>query len=296
MKRFALLVILAAQALASLSESARVECRYLSGLCDPKRWSPSECVASGSPLDAVEHGAVRMHVPVDFTAGEKQYPIGWPRMYLNLLPEEQNWHDYDRFEFQLFTETSRTNLPRRPLAFHLYDVQGQKKLITLDQAATGVWKTVALSISDLGLSGSVARLGLNINESDYADKDVIDFHFGGFRLVRATDAQVTELKTVAPALFCDSRVLPVEVVVEGPPEKLRAGLPFRLRCGDRVALSQTLPVARGRQTLYLSLSETSLAAGAYTLEVNPDEPPLKKEISVLIVTSPYRSADTRVQN
>jgi len=296
MNRYALLVMLAAHALASLAESARVEYRALNGLCDPKRWSPSECAASTSPLGAGEHRAVRMHIPVDFTAGEKQYPIGWPRMYLNLLPEEQNWHDYDRFEFQLFTETSRTNLPRRPLAFHLYDVQGQRKLITLDPVATGAWKTVALSISDLGLSGNVARLGVNINESDYADKDVIDFHFGGFRLVRAADAQVTELKAVAPALFCDSRVLPVEVVVEGPPEKLRAGLPFRLRCGDRVALSQALPATRGRQTLYLSLSEISLAAGAYTLEVNPGEPPLKKEIPVLIVPSPYRSADTRVPN
>jgi hypothetical protein len=34
--------------------------------------------------------------------------------------------------------------------------------------------------------------GVNINEADYADKDVLDFHFGGFRLARATAARVTD--------------------------------------------------------------------------------------------------------
>jgi len=225
---------------------------------------------------------------VDFTSGEKLYPNGWPRMYLNLLPEEQAWQAYDRFEFQIFTETSRTNLPKRPLIFHLYDAQGRQKLITLDLATIGAWKTFSANVSDLGLTGSVARLGFNINEADYNDKDLVDFHLGGFRLARATVAHVTELKAVAPALFCDSRALPVEAVVEGPPDKLAAGLPFQLRCGDRTALAKTVPVTRGRQTLYLPLADAKLSPGTYALTVCPDDPTLRKEVTVTIVSSPWR--------
>lgn len=267
--------------------SEPVEYRYFDGFSDPKRWSPAECELSVSPRTAWEHPALRMHIPVDFNAGEKAYPIGWPRMYLSLKPDEQGWQDFDRFEFQLFTESSRTSLPKRPLIFHLYNAQGQSKLITLDQAAIGVCTNFAVNLSDLGLSGPVVRLGVNINESDYADKDLLDFHFGGFRLARATVARVTELKAAAPAVFCDSRVLPVEVVLEGPPDQLAAGVPFQLRQGDRVAYTKTVPVKRGRQTLYLPLAEAKLEPGAYTIVACPDDPQLKKETAVTLTSSPW---------
>jgi hypothetical protein len=272
--------------LAARAEPA-TEYRHLDGLADPKRWDPAECELAVSPHTAWGRPALRMRIPVDFHAGEKQYPIGWPRMYLNLKPEEQGWRAYDRLEFQLFAESSRTSLPKRPLNFHLYDAQGQKKLISLDRAAIGTWRTFTLNLSDLGVTGEVARLGFNINEADYADKDVVAFHFGGFRLARATAATVTEFRAAAPALFRDSRVLPVELVAEGPSDKLAAGVPFQLRLGDRVVLAMTLPVARGRQTLYLPLAGAALEPGAYTLAVCPDDPTLRKEVTVTIVSSPW---------
>jgi len=272
----------------SACAAAPVEHRHLDGVADPKRWSPAECEVSVSPHTVWEHPAFRMRIPVDFTTGEKQYPIGWPRMYLNLLPEEQAWQDYDRFEFQIYTETSRTNLPNRPLIFHLYNAQGQQKLITLDLAAIGAWKTFSVNVSDLSLTGNIARLGFNINEANYNDKDLVDFHIGGFRLARATVAQVTELKAVAPALFCDSRVLPFELVVEGPPDKLATGIPFQLRCGNRTTLAKTLPVARGRQTLYFPLADAKLDPGRYTLTACPDDATLRKEVTITVASSPWQ--------
>jgi len=263
--------------------------RYLDGLADPKRWAPAECETSASERRAWEHPVVRMHIPVDFSAGEKQYPIGWPRMYLNLTDDEKGWQDYDRFEFQVYTESSRQALPKRPVNFHLYDAQGQKKIIALDDVRIGAWATVSLNLSDLGLNGPVTRLGMNINESDYADKDTVTFQLGGFRLARAIEASVTELKAVAPAIFSDSRMLPVELVVEGPSDKLASGIPFQLRAGTRVALSQSVPVSRGRQTLYLSLTGADLAPGPYSLVVYADTPALRRETAVLITSSPWRS-------
>ena len=264
------------------------EYRHLDGLASPERWSSAECDTSVSIYKAWEHPAIRMHIPIDFGAGEKQYPIGWPRMYLNLRPDEQNWQDYDRFEFRFFTDTSRTNLPKRPLIFHLYDGQGQKKLITIDCAAIGEWKTFSARISDFGLPSSVTRLGFNINESDYCDKDMINFHFGGFRLARGTVAQVTELKALTPALFIDSRVLPVKLVMEGPTERMAEGLPVQLRDGDRIILKRNVPVTRGRQIFYLPFHGTEIVPGTYSLVVCPDDPALRKETSVTITSSPWQ--------
>lgn len=265
-----------------------VECRYLDALADPKRWDSAECALSVSSHTAWDHPMLRMRIPVDFKAGEKLYPIGWPRMYLNLRPDEQAWQDYDRLEFQLFAESSRTNLPKRPLTFHIYGTAEQKMLITLEKANLGAAITFTANISDLGFTGHVTRLGFNINESDYADKDLVEFHVGGYRLVRTTVAQITELKAAAPALFCDSRVLPVELVAEGPPDTLAAGVPFQLRLCERAVLVQTLPLARGRQTLYFSLAGADLAPGEYTLVACPDKPGLRKEAAVTLVSSPWR--------
>ena len=156
-----------------------------------------------------------------------------------------------------------------------------------DFAAIGAWKTFSINISDLGLPGAVTRLGFNINESDYSDKDTIDFHFGGFRLARATVANVTEFKVTTPALFCDSRVLPVEMVVEGPSEKLAVGVPVQLRCGDRVAFTRNVPVARGRQTIPLSLKDVKLDPGTCALIVNPEAPALRKETAVTVTSTPW---------
>ncbi|MDA3924694.1 MAG: hypothetical protein PF904_08360 [Kiritimatiellae bacterium] len=270
-----------------LCAQAPIEYRNLDGVNDPKRWGPSECETSVSTRKAWDQPVVRMHIPVDYHGGEKAYPIGWPRMYLNLKPEEQGWQDYDRLEFQLYTESSRSELPKRPLNFHLYNKQGQKKLISITSATVGKCITFTLNISDIGVAGEITKLGFNINESDYADKDMVDFHIGGFRLARATVAQVTELKPAAPAIFCDNRVLPIEVVVEGPPEKLTHGIPLQLKCDKHIALTKTLPVIRGRQTLYMPLSDAKIEPGKYTLIAFPEEPTLRKEATITITSSPW---------
>ncbi len=267
---------------------APVEYRNLNGLNDPGRWDPAECETTLSNRTAWDQPVVRMHIPVDYHAGEKAYPIGWPRMYLNLQPAEQGWLEYDRLEFQIFTESSRTNLPGRPLTFHLYNAQGQKKLIPMDRTAVGKCSAFTINISDIGLTGEITRLGFNINEADYKDQDQITFHIGGFRLARATAVQATEFKAAAPAIFCDSRVLPLEVVIEGPPGKLADGLPLQLCRGDHIALAVIIPVTRGRQRLAIPLANAELAPGAYSLIAFPDQPALRKESFVTIHSSPWK--------
>ena len=290
MKHIKLLGLLMLWPIIYISAQAPIEYRNLDGVNDPKRWGPAECETSVSKRKAWDLPMVHMHIPVDYHAGEKAYPIGWPRMYLNLKPEEQGWREYDRLEFQLYTESSRKELPKNPLNFHLYNKQGQRKMISMTSAAVGKCITFTLNISDIGVEGEITRLGFNISESDYADKDIVDFHIGGFRLARATTAQVTELKPTAPAIFCDSRVLPLQVVVEGPPDDLAKGIPLQLSKDGQIALTKSIPVIRGRQTLYMSIEGTKLEPGAYTIIAFPEDATLRKEAFVTITSSPWEAS------
>jgi hypothetical protein len=272
----------------AFANNVPLEYFYLDGLAEPKRWAPSECELSVSPHTVWDRKVLTMRVPVDYSTGEKNYPIGWPRMYLTMKQEEQVWHEYDRLEFQIMTEFSRPLLPKRPLVFHVYNQQNQKNLTVMDMVAIGKWSTVQIKICDLGLVGTITRLGFNVNEADYRDKDLVAFHIGGFRLVRPKSATVTEMNTPAPALFCDSRALPLELMVEGPAKDLAAGVPVQLSDQINVVLTRTDSVSRGRQTIYIPLEGVNLSPGQYSLTAFPDAPGQRKKIAVTLTTSPWR--------
>jgi len=274
--------------LAVCANAVPVEYFYLEGLAEPKRWAPSECELSVSPHKAWERPALAMRIPIDYSTGEKQYPIGWPRMYLTLKKEEQVWYEYDRLEFQILAESSRPALPKRPLIFQVHDQQGQKKLTTLDMAAIGEWRTVQINTRDLGLAGTITRLGFNINEKDYQDKDFVAFHFGGFRLALVTAASVAELSMSAPVIFCDSRVLPLELVVEGPDADLASGIPVQVASQDGIVLTHKVAVSRGRQTVFIPLAGADMSPGKYSATVFPDDRERSKTVAVTLTTTPWR--------
>ena len=77
-------------------------------------------------------------------------------------------------------------------------------------------------------------------------------------------------------------------MIEGPAAQLASGIPVHLRTGSRTVLTRTLPVTRGRQTLYVPLDKTPLTPGAYTVTVTPDAKGHGPETSVLITASPWQ--------
>ena len=80
MKVFRTLVALAAAGSVSLSAAD------LANVTTAKRWNPAECTV-------VQAGkAMTVNMPIDHKAGEKKYPIGWPRLYLEkITPAEKDW-------------------------------------------------------------------------------------------------------------------------------------------------------------------------------------------------------------
>ncbi|NQT54009.1 hypothetical protein HQ576_18285 [bacterium] len=268
----------------------KLQVLYLDALGDPARWGPAECaVAAEEKLKADGHPTVHMHIPVDHRGGEKKYPIGWPRMYLNLKkPGETGWADFERFEFLIHATMSRPEPPRNALNLQIHCPDKHNALYhNLEEIRLGQWARVSIPIRTIKDIEQVARLGLNISESDYKHGDVLDFRIGGFRLVRAAEFGLASLRVAAPVVYRDRPRLAVEVEAVGPPGKVGQGLPLAVCQGKRRLHKETQQVKRGVQTLRLDLSGAKLAVGRYELVAFDEVPDRRVAAPFRVVESPW---------
>ena len=263
----------------------------LDGLADPARWQPSECSLSvAADNRAAGQPTLHLQIPVDYHAGEAKYPIGWPRLYCALRSGvERSWADYDRFEFMILAKASRETLPRSPLNLQVHCPQRPDSTdVNLTQIKLNEWVLVSLPTAEIRQVDRVAQLGFNISESNYQDKDLLDFYIGAFRLVRSVECRVERLTVKAPAIFADRATVLVELVVAGPPARVSRGVPFTLRGGERVLRLETLPVRRGAQTLAVEVTELRLAPGEYSLTAFDADPQRRQSATFKVVESPWR--------
>ncbi|MCJ7821720.1 MAG: hypothetical protein MUQ26_01340, partial [Armatimonadetes bacterium] len=77
------------------------------------RWEAVE----GTLTRAIRDGfhVFLFHVPVDWTAGEPDYPVGWPRLQPTLTEAERDWTGWEQLRLVVDAETTRDALPRLPL-------------------------------------------------------------------------------------------------------------------------------------------------------------------------------------
>jgi len=267
------------------------EILFLDDLADPQRWGPSECTVSVSEeLQADGRATLLMHIPVDHHGGEKKYPIGWPRMYTNLRrPAETGWDAFDRVEFLVYTKMSRPGLPKNPLNFQIHCPDKRRAHYRqLAELKLDEWVRISIPTSKIAHVADAARLGLNISESSYQDKDVLDFYIGGFRLVRSAECELSEMRVKTPVLYHGSPEIRVELTVVGPPERVSRGMPFTVRCGDDVLRRETLPVRRGLQVLNMDVAELRLALGEYALVAFAGDAEREKTGTFRVVETPWK--------
>ena len=261
----------------------------LDGLADPKRWAPAECTVEASrDLKAEDRATLHVHIPVDHLGGEKKYPIGWPRIYLNLQEAEKRWAEFERFEFLVHAKMSRKTPPKDVLNLQIHCPKRPRVLNrNLAEIQLGRWVRVSIPTRRIPHVADVARLGLNIAESNYAHGDKLDFYFGAFRLVRSAELCVTSMDVRSKVMFEGQAGLKVEADVGGPPEKVGKGLPLTLRQGKRVLGRWTLPVKAGLQTLEIDISKLKLPPGTYTLAAFDDDAQRRKTGAFRVVESPW---------
>ena len=259
---------------------------YLDTLADPAQWQPTEAEAR-SAGDVNGHPALTFHIDVDHHAGEPKYPIGWPRMYMR-KPNDIPWKDYDKFEFKIHTKASSNTIPARTFSLKF---TGQPKTsidigFSPKQLKLNEWVPFSMPTNKIAEITTFASCVFFISESNYPDKEVLDFTFAEMRLVRSSYCKITEMQTQG-VRYTATPTLPVKLTVYGPASDGARGIPFQIACGDKVLRLETLPVVRGTQTLQMDISELNLANGDYTLTAFPDNPDRKLTVSFKVIDSPF---------
>lgn len=154
----------------------------LSKVTDSKRWKPDECtvVQSGS--------AMVINMPVDHKAGQKDFPIGWPRLYLyKLTPAEQDWSNAKAVSFNIKLEFTGTSA-KQPIFFQVRTQESKTaKVVTnmLPLPALVNNKTTAVTLPLDKVKGlkNVVILGFNINEVQYKHGENVKFTVSDFKLI-----------------------------------------------------------------------------------------------------------------
>jgi hypothetical protein len=288
------LPLLFAQGTPRTTEEGRREIRWLDRMCDPANWSPvEECQAQASELQCPAGGKVLLlHFVVDHHGGEKAYPIGWPRAHFVPKDWEADWSAWDAFEFQVqFTGQKR---PAKPISLEVGETRPTFTLLP-ELPETGTWITVSVPVAEVlkghpELAAAVPRVRFVVSESNYQDKDVVDFHLGAFRLTRSLNCEITEFAAATPVVYSGQPYVKLNVTVVGPPDQVKRGVPFTLRrqgAAD-VVRREMLPLGRGSQVYACDVSELDLAPGDYELTVFDEDQGRRRSTALRVVAEPWK--------
>lgn len=279
-----------AQGLPQTVFEGKKEVLALDQWASPKRWGPAECTVTAARKHLAQgRPTLHMHVPVDHHTGEKNYPIGWPRMGMNPRQIwEKDWTSFERFEFLVYTETSRDRLPKTPITLILYCPNRHRAWHrSLHELKPNQWVSFSLPIAKMRYVEGVARMQFSVSESNYQHGDQLHFYIGGFRFVRSTECRLADLKIRSGVLFQGQPTLDVEIEVEGVPRNVSRAVPFTLRQGKTVIRRESLPVHRGRYTLSIDISELKLAPGSYALVAFEAEADRARSGTFRVVDTPW---------
>ncbi len=155
----------------------------LSKALDPKRWSPAECTVT-----AAEGGGMTVNMPIDHKAGQKDYPIGWPRLYLyRIAPQEKDWSKAKAVSFKFKLEFTGTT-QKYPVTFHVRTMApGAKKAegpaIPVPGIVNNKEVTVEIPLPALKNPENVAYFGFSISESQYKHGENLKFTLRDLKLI-----------------------------------------------------------------------------------------------------------------
>jgi hypothetical protein len=165
-------------------------------ISDWSNGSPEETKLSrGDRARGGKHSLVFANV-VDFTKGERNYPIGWPRTSRSFVKAKlTDWSGYDFFECWICVDTSRASLPASPLGVGFsHPGRRQRTSIPLAELQKDQWVHVIVPTGKLQDSKHVEGVQFNISEAAYKHGDRVDFLISGMVLTRFVDPAVNQLE------------------------------------------------------------------------------------------------------
>lgn len=200
---------------------ANQERLLLDDMQDVSDWyngSPAETTLSSTDRHVKQgHRALLFANRVDYTKGEKSYPVGWPRTGKDLAKAKlTDWSGYDRFECWIYTETSRESLPKTPLGVGFYHGgHKQSSGFPLTEVKKDAWVKVVIPVARLADPKDVWRIQFHISEADYRHGDRVDFFIDAPALVRYVEPAVAELEPERRVVFSSERTVRARYKVAG---------------------------------------------------------------------------------
>ena len=204
--------------------AGREEVLYLDSLGSPDRWRPRELEVNASRKVLAEgRPTLHVHVDVDHTS-PKEYPIGWPRMYLGIDGTMRTWwREFDRFELLVLARMSRPQAltERQSLGSHasLTFLCRNKKNATgarIDLATLDTWIRVSVPIASISKLSRMGTIGFYVGDKRYAHGDRIEFFLGAFRVVRPKSGEPTGVTLLTPVVSAARPRLRLQVQRDGP--------------------------------------------------------------------------------
>jgi hypothetical protein len=250
------------------------------------RWVPAEATVEGSTEFAGADGkSVHFHIDVDYATGQPDYPIGWPRMYLKPPEELQDWSRYDFLELVIHTETSRDALPATPLGFIAYTPDRANEYNrTLSELKKGETTTIVIPLSQIPRHNLVPHIQFYISESNYRDKDVVDFYIDDIALTRYAEPGLSDCVPLQSIAFADAASLGFRFRVLGIEGGQTGLVKATLRQGGKPVAQGQWELARGQHEVWLDLQQAP-KPGEAEVEVSLGES--RWSGKVRIVRSPY---------
>ncbi|MDD4869677.1 MAG: hypothetical protein PHR77_03885 [Kiritimatiellae bacterium] len=234
-----------------------------------KKWVVAEATAtSDSKHIKTAKTALHFHINVDWKDGEKNYPIGWPRLNIRVPPDMQNWSNFDYLLFSIFVESSRTNLPATPLGFSLY-LSGKKQGFNrpFTELQIGKWTDYKIPLREIVNTNACTGMQFHISESNYRDGDILDFWIDSIVLTRYLEPVITEAKLTEQTITADARFVEVEAMAFGIEKTKHAVAEFILTLNDKPVLTETLPLIQGRNIYQVPLSKMKRIPGNYNIKI-----------------------------
>ena len=277
--------------LAELAARGPLEKRALFTPEEVKEWPGEECTTDASTAHVKDAAnSLHWHVPVDYTAGEKKYPVGWPRFGRALKAGPQrDWSDWDYVHGWIFVETSRASLPREPAGIGINaagDHADYHRALT--ELKQGAWAELLIPVSQLARPDDVRRLQFHISESNYDHGDTIDFYISDLALLRYAQPALLEFSPDSTVMYADATHLSVQARLAG----VKPGDTCALRCERRraqqVVASLATQAVRGAQRLTLDLGRTALLPGDYELRATVAANPKPVTAKLRLVESPWK--------
>lgn len=294
-EKFSTTLLTAALLASSGFAAEKFEHLYMDSIANPKRWSPAESSVSLDEVKFNGRPVLKWVVPIDHFAGEKKYPVGWPRMYFTDFVRSKpvvsrNWQDWDFFEFdvrmQLEGDPQNINCS---VSFQITGGQPQYHLY-LKKLHDGKIHRIKIPVAKITNPRRITNLGFYISESKYKHGAKLTVQAGNFRFVRSTECNIEKVSLLTPAVTAADSAIKLALHVSGPVSDVARGVPFQLsenRSG-KIIRQETLPVQRGEREIEIEIDELNLRPGDYTLTLFPDGKEKRKSVVFKLLSSPYK--------